>query len=252
MNVRYLLVVCGLSVLSFVLSAPQTSFVLSASQTSLVLSAPQTTERPTVVEENRAAATATQKSSLVTREDLERALEMPCPELTDETEQISVRDLVRLLSDHMTKQYGKPIQIFPEFMELELAGVEILNDVKITRMKIAAGTHTNREFFDLMLSQTDAPTLTWIPRQRHILLTTTEHAESDDCLETVVYDVSTLRMDTESLIDLIQEHTSPEATWFEIVGEGGRVSGYGSRLVISQTYRVHRRIQQILKDLGKP
>ncbi|MBL8819342.1 MAG: hypothetical protein JNL58_25140 [Planctomyces sp.] len=217
MNVRYLLVVCALSVLSFVSSAP-----------------------------------AVQKSSLITREDLERALDMPCPELTDETEQISVRDLIRLLSDHMTKQHGKPIQIFPEYMELDVAGIKSLNDVKITRMNITAGTHTNREFFDLMLSQTTDPTLTWIPRQRHILLSTTDHAESDDCLETVVYDVSTLRMDPESLIDLFQEHTSPPATWFDIDQEGGRISAYGSRLVISQTYRVHRRIQQILKDLGEP
>ncbi len=243
MNVRYVLVVCALSVLSFVSSAPQTS---------LVLSAPQTTEKPAVIDENGAAATATQKSSLITREDLELALDMPCPELTDETEQIPVSDLVRLLSDHMTKQYGKPIQIFPLFMELNPAGIESLNDVKIPRMKIAAGTHTNREFFDLMLSQTTDPELAWIPRQRHILLTTTDHTESDDCLETVVYDVSTLRMDPESLIELLQEHTSPPATWFEIDQEGGRVSAYGSRLVISQTYRVHRRIQQILKDLGEP
>ncbi len=62
---------------------------------------------------------------------------------------------------------------------------------------------------------------------------------------------SGLRPDTETLISMILEQTSPPAKWVSVDGEGGSVTPLGQYVVIRQTYRVHRQISELLKELRK-
>lgn len=52
-----------------------------------------------------------------------------------------------------------------------------------------------------------------------------------------------------TLIQLLQEQTSPPAKWFMIDGEGGQISTLGQYLVVRQTPVVHREIEDILTQL---
>ena len=47
----------------------------------------------------------------------------------------------------------------------------------------------------------------------------------------------------------IQDQTSPPATWFDVDGEGGRLSVCAQYVVIRQTYTVHRQIEEMLDQL---
>lgn len=101
---------------------------------------------------------------------------------------------------------------------------------------------------DSALSLVLAPLdLTYVVSDEVILITSKEMAET--IVDARVYPVDLiLEQDAETIADLIQT-TIASDTWVENGGKGGTISILSGRLVITQTYHVHRQITDLLCQL---
>ncbi|MEZ6072557.1 MAG: hypothetical protein R3C10_20420 [Pirellulales bacterium] len=101
---------------------------------------------------------------------------------------------------------------------------------------------------DLLLRDAE---LTYIVQDGHLLITTAEHAAK--MLETRVYSVGDLldhvggSATMDELIDTVQATIAP-STW-DIVGGNGSIQALGNLLVIAQSQRTHRAIDDLLEKL---
>jgi hypothetical protein len=214
---------------------------------------------------------------LVTREMLEAALDLPCPEVsllrTPDRKKLSLAVCLDYLSNLMSDAAGFPVYLLPDRAELELDGISDLNDIEMRPLKIPAGTHTFRDVLSIMPQHEleRDPELRLLPRERYILLTTAIAAELDENMESHVYDIAdllkTLRTDgppeglrtgpvgastADLFIQTVHDMTSPRTRWFDIDGEGGRISKFGDSMVIRQDYFTLQTIQQLLTKLRHP
>lgn len=141
---------------------------------------------------------------------------------------------------------------------LPLLDVKALNEIGIgtdTRVTIALNNVSLAQALDFMLYNLD-PTLTWAIEKDVLIITTREAAEEN--LQTWIYDVTALvesngpyDRDYDALIELISRSIEPDS-WDEVGGPGS-INEYEtngrSALVISQTFQIHRKIDNFLRTL---
>lgn len=139
--------------------------------------------------QNRAAKAG---SSLISREQIEDVLDRPCPSV--DFFDVPLSEALELLTFDM----GNRIQIVIDQATLDSEGLESLDDIMVRRLKLAEGSHTCFAVLELLFAQAtsyDIP-LTFVPREGHILVTTTDKA--DEMLEVRVYDLTGLLLESES------------------------------------------------------
>ncbi len=104
-----------------------------------------------------------------------------------------------------------------------------------------------RDNLELLLANVGGVELTYLHKNGVLWITTIEHAE--EVLETVLYEVRHLgkNLPAEDVRDVIQSSTS--GPWFAIDGLGGTVDVIPGGLVIRQTQKVHREIDQLIEQL---
>lgn len=218
---------------------------------------------------------------LITREKLESILDAPCPAMridSSDGNPPNAEQFIRALEQAMQDATGIPVQVFPEWMELELDGISDLQQLTIRPFATDAGRMTFRDVMDFAAVHCfgNDPRLAFLPVERHILLTSEAAAESEAHHETIVYDVSAILRTLGSqkgpalqqlqyalipefdgeltdgadpmvlLIELIEDHGSPNARWFHIDGEGGRLDFQGRTIAIRQSYLAQRNIHRLL------
>ena len=151
--------------------------------------------------------------------------------------------------EHLKERHGIEIQ----FDEKALTDAGVGKDTPITRN--VKGT-TLASALDLMLGQLD---LSYTIHDEVLLLTSKTAAEA--MLSTKTYPVADLLVadasavggarngDYQSLIELITSSIAP-TTWNEVGGPGTiQASRVAEAIVISQTFRTHREIENLLTDL---
>ncbi len=140
---------------------------------------------------NKPSQNAT-KSSLVSLEDVEKALELPCPEIPiDGTARLA--DLLKIIGQHLSATAGHPVPFLADHVELEREALTTIDEYEVRITKIHAGTHTCFDLLQLFLEQAvDPAELAIVPRPGHILITTLAKAESGDFFKPRVYDLSDL------------------------------------------------------------
>jgi hypothetical protein len=127
----------------------------------------------------------------LTRNDIEKALQLPCPEVAIKRGS-PLADAIDMISKHLAITSGRPVAFVQDYAELELEGITSIHDVEARSVNIAAGTHMCRDVLELLFEQTAEPELTFIPRNGHVLITTLAKAESSDFFESRVYNLSEL------------------------------------------------------------
>lgn len=218
-------------------------------------------------------------NNLITLNQIEAALDAPMPQI-DLPGEVPLSDLINVIETEMQQVSSLPIQLLPDYHELELESIDSLEDVLLHGVFFHRQTHTFRQALDLIFRGTD-PKLTFLPQDGHILVTT--EAQASDTLTTRVYEVSDVikaitgkrrrngtayipaqfgseRTGNSSstggaafeISELLMAASTPPAQWIDIDGEGGVIYIAGDRLAVTQTYAVHRRIEQILRDLIRP
>ncbi|HIK93450.1 MAG TPA: hypothetical protein EYG03_15980 [Planctomycetes bacterium] len=132
------------------------------------------------------------KSSLVSLEDIERALELPCPEISIDGK-APLPDFLKIIGQHLSATAGHPVPFLEDHVELEREALTTVDEYEVRITKINSGTHTCFDLLQLLLEQAvDPAELAIVPRRGHVLVTTLAKASSDDMLETRMYDVSDL------------------------------------------------------------
>lgn len=230
-------------------------------------------------EADEAAFATNTGDNLITLEQIEVALDMPMPQI-DFPGEVPLSEILQVIETELREASSLPIQLKPDYLELELESIESLEVVLVRDVFFHPQSHTFRQALELVFGQTD-PTLTFLPQDGHILITT--EACAFDTFTTRVYDISTViaaivgkqqatgmaygnamyrdeRLPSETpngraafeISSLLMAATTPPAQWIDIDGEGGVIYIAGNRLTITQTYKVHRKIQQVLIDLIDP
>lgn len=210
---------------------------------------------------------------------IEAALDMPMPQI-DLPGEVPLSDVINVIETELQQVSSLPIQFLPDYVELELEGINSLEDVLLRGVFFHPQSHTFRQALEQIFRETD-PKLTFLPQDAHILITT--EALAANTLTTRVYDISGVmesivgkqkatgtaynpapfgdqRTGNESptrgaafeISEILMAATSAPAQWIDIDGEGGVIYIAGNRLAVRQTYDVHRMVEQILKDLIKP
>jgi hypothetical protein len=156
----------------------------------------------------------------------------------------------------LSEQFHAPIVLSPK--KLEEAGINV--DVPVTRQIESAPLES---ILRLVLDELD---LDFTIRHSVILVSTPENLESPDMMEMRIYPVRDLVLwrvpgaqdgepsfeaDYDSLIEVITTSVAPES-WTDVGGPGSiKEFDNSEALVISQTRRVHREIEQLLTTLRK-
>ena len=87
------------------------------------------------------------------------------------------------------------VPFFADTTELELEGINSLEEVLVRDWSVTGGSHTCRDVLTLVFRQTQDPELTFLPVAGHIEVTSLAKGESEDALESRVYDVTDLLID---------------------------------------------------------
>ena len=155
----------------------------------------------------------------------------------------------------VSEDYDIPIQFDAAALDAVATSPEIEVTVNIANVSL-------RSALELMLSNAGAEELTYIIDKEVLMITTQEEAEKK--LEVVVYRVDDLNIpqrspcpgatahaDFNSLIDVITSCVERQS-WVENGTGEGEIRSHGNGLiVISQTRRVHDKIQQLLDDMRR-
>jgi hypothetical protein len=163
---------------------------------------------------------------------------------------------LREVLDKLSTQFQVPIVL--KLRKLEEAGVHI--DTPVTKQLHSMPLES---ILDLLLDDLE---LDFMIRDHVILVSTPEHLESPDMMDTRIYPVRDLvaysvpgtnddphryAADYDSLIDLITTTIAAES-WVDVGGPGSiKEFDNSGVLVISQTRRTHREIAQLLATLRK-
>ncbi|MCR9197270.1 MAG: hypothetical protein NXI04_01375 [Planctomycetaceae bacterium] len=142
------------------------------------------------------------------------------------------------------------LQFTPDFHELELEGIQSLDDVLVRDIYLDGVSVENA--LRVVFEQTQEPALIWVI-ENETLLVTTENRESE-LLQLRTYNVASVNQrlfadDPDGLTDTIQAMTWPPALWINIDGDGGNIRLAGDSLVIMQSYHVHQQIVRLLNQL---
>ena len=151
-------------------------------------------------------------------------------------DQVPLSDVV----EHLRRTIGK-FNILLDQTALEDSGI----DPSTMQVTIAMHRVSRGSAIDFMLSQLG---LTWTVRDGAMVITTAQRAQEE--LATKVYPIADLSLrGSDSLIQIITSTIAPQ-TWDEAGGSGSITLGPRSdRLVIRQTYRVHRQVRRLLTTL---
>ena len=158
-------------------------------------------------------------------------------------------EILDQLSTGVAAEYAGWNGIRPDFSALDADSI-VLKDVIIKDIEIHEGSMTIASFLDYVLSQTD-PQLTWIVKDGLLLITTEAAAESEEYMFLRSYDISRLRDISQEagLIQTIQDLTLSSCHWFEIDGEGGKLSIARNRLIVRQSRKGHEQVVAVLEQL---
>ncbi|MEZ6060672.1 MAG: hypothetical protein R3C19_09940 [Planctomycetaceae bacterium] len=118
-----------------------------------------------------ASNTAELRTRLVTLKVLDAALDLPCPEV-DFPGDVPLPDILDLLQRHMSDETGAAIIFHADLVELELEGINSLDQVTVKDVRSPAGTQSVRQVLKLMFEQTEEPALTFVPYQGRLVVTT--------------------------------------------------------------------------------
>jgi hypothetical protein len=133
------------------------------------------------------------------------------------------------------------INILLDARALEESAMDPSTTQVTIRMRVSRGSA-----LDFMLSQLG---LTWIVRDGAVVITTAQKAQEE--LSTKVYPIEDLsvRGDSNSLLQILTSTIAPQ-TWDKAGGPGSiSLSPRSDRLVVRQTYQVHRQIRRLLATL---
>lgn len=147
--------------------------------------------------------------SLVTRADVENALQLPWPAI-EISHDPSLDEILEDLSLYLSEKAAKPITFVVDHREMQLDDVDSLDQVTVKDVNIRPGTHTCEQVLDLIWSQLDVK-LVGIPMSGHVLITSTEKAET--MFESRFYDLTGLMLVT------------PPTTGSESVAVAKKISG---------------------------
>lgn len=144
----------------------------------------------------------------------------------------------------ISEDYEIPIQ----FDKAALDAVASSPDVEVS---IDIANVSLRSALELMLSNAGAEELTYIIDREVLLMTTQEQAEKK--LEVIVYRVDDLLDDDEATFDRLLDvivSTVDHESWMENgTGEGEALSYPPGMIIISQTRRVHDRVERLLDQM---
>jgi len=126
---------------------------------------------------------------LVTRSQVEAAMDLPCPAIMIHRD-AALSTVLALLEEHMIKTSGVSLAVVPDTAELELESISSLEDVTIPGLLLQAGTHTCRDVLEILWSRTTDPALTAVPMPGHLIVTT--KAKAEEMLESRIYDLGDL------------------------------------------------------------
>lgn len=200
------------------------------------------------------------KNKILTREDIMKLLETPCPEVHVETEATVPDVLTKFLADFKMKT-GVDLGYLEDKQEFALEGIESLKDVVVQPIRIPEGAQDShaalRSIFRFAVD--DEPALTYSISNGMLLITTLAKAESDDNLFTKIYDLSEFLVVEEdvpkalrdrivddrgvkTLVSMLEGSTTPPGRWQNTHGEGGSIGIYGQYIVVRQTLIAHRQL----------
>lgn len=89
--------------------------------------------------------------------------------------------------------------------------------------------------------------LTWVVRNEVLEVTT--KVKADEMLETHLYETRRINMDPNQLVKVIRKTTS--GPWFDEEGVGGTIEWVPGGLVIRQTQKVHREVEDLLQQFAR-
>ncbi|MEZ6062077.1 MAG: sigma-70 family RNA polymerase sigma factor [Planctomycetaceae bacterium] len=105
-------------------------------------------------------------------------------------------EVLTALADYFTDQHSTDddelqMTIWPDLAELELEGINSLDEITVRGVVIPKGMSL-KNALTLIFDQTDEPALTYVIQNEVMLITTASKAESSECMTTRVYNVGDL------------------------------------------------------------
>lgn len=185
---------------------------------------------------------------------LHELMDAPCGTL-DFPGETPLADVLEKIASQLSERHpgndnSARLQFLTDFRELEIEGIESLDDVLVRDIYLDGVSVENA--LRIVFDQTQEPALTWVIRDETLLVTT--ETRQSELLQLRTYNVAALNQrlfadDPEGLTDTIQAMTWPSALWINIDGEGGNIRLADDSLVIMQTHHVHQQIVRLLNQL---
>jgi hypothetical protein len=225
------------------------------------------------------------RSKLVTREKIERVWNLRASSFQSslrDGDPVKADEFLGLMEQQMSEAAGFPVKIRIDWHELERLGVKNLSNIRMLPPPDAKSPGTYGEILEFAAQHCSGSDVevAIVPRGRDIFFSTRVSVEYMENFEVLGYDVKTLLeklatvngrklnsllgiMGSEDevgvdpnigakafLYQVILDHGSPGAQWYERDGDGGWISICGTVLLIKQSCATQMDVRRFLQQLS--